>query len=313
MQVPADAYYGASTRRAALNFRISGLRFPRAFIRALGLVKAAAAGVNAELGLLDAGVARAVEAAAREVADGRLDEQFVVDVFQTGSGTSTDMNANAVIANRAAELLGGARGAGLVRPDDHVNLGQSSSDVIPTAIHLAALEQIERRLIPALELLRARLVAKSKEFWPIVKRGRTHLQDATPVRLGQEVLGYAGQVERGVRRLRSAQAELSERAIGGTAVGAGLNTHPEFAQRVCVRLSHELGLVVRETDNHFQAQGTLDAVLQASGGLRAVAVSLAKIGNDIRWLGSGPRAGLGELELPEGSRAARSCPARSTP
>jgi len=299
MQVPADAYYGASTRRAELNFRISGLRFPRAFIRALGLVKAAAAGVNAELGLLDAGVARAVEAAAREVADGRLDEQFVVDVFQTGSGTSTNMNANEVIANRAAELLGGARGAGLVHPNDHVNLGQSSNDVIPTAIHLAALEQIERRLIPALELLRARLAAKSKEFWPIVKTGRTHLQDATPIRLGQEFLGYAGQVERGVRRLRSAQAELSELAIGGTAVGTGLNTHPEFAQRVCVRLSHELGLAVRETDNHFQAQGTLDAVLQASGSLRTVAVSLAKIGNDIRWLGSGPRAGLGELELPE--------------
>jgi fumarate hydratase class II len=299
IQVPADAYYGASTQRAALNFRISGLRFPRAFIRALGLVKGAAAGVNAELGLLDATVARAIETAAREVADGRLDEQFVVDVFQTGSGTSTNMNANEVIANRAAELLGGARGTGLVHPNDHVNLGQSSNDVIPTAIHLAALEQIERRLIPALGILRERLTAKSKEFWPVVKTGRTHLQNATPIRLGQEFLGYAGQVERGVRGLRHAQAELSELAIGGTAVGTGVNTHPEFARHVCARLSQELGVAVRETDNHFQAQSTLDAVLQASGSLRTVAVSLAKIGNDIRWLGSGPRAGLGELELPE--------------
>ncbi len=299
MQVPADAYYGASTQRAALNFRISGLRFPRAFISALGLVKSAAAAVNAELGLLDAALARAVEAAAREVADGRFDDQFVVDVFQTGSGTSTNMNANEVIANRAAELLGGARGGGLVHPNDHVNLGQSSNDVIPTAIHLAALDQIERRLIPALALLRARLAAKSEEFWPVVKTGRTHLQDATPIRLGQEFLGYAGQLARGVRRLRHAQAELSELAIGGTAVGTGINTHPEFARRVCARLSREIGVSVRETDNHFQAQSTLDAILQASGSLRTVAVGLAKIANDIRWLGSGPQAGLGELVLPE--------------
>jgi fumarate hydratase class II len=299
MQVPSDAYYGASTQRAVLNFRISRLRLPRAFIRGLGLVKSAAAGVNAELGLLDAALAGAIAAAAREVADGRLDDQFVVDVFQTGSGTSTNMNANEAIANRAAELLGAARGARLVHPNDHVNLGQSSNDVIPTAIHLAALEQIEHRLIPALELLRERLGAKSREFWPVVKTGRTHLQDATPIRLGQEFLGYVGQVERGVRRLRHAQAELSELAIGGTAVGTGTNTHPQFARRVCARLSQEIGLAVRETDNHFQAQSTLDAILQASGSLRTVAVGLAKIANDIRWLGSGPRAGLGELTLPE--------------
>jgi fumarate hydratase class II len=299
MQVPSDAYYGASTQRAVLNFRISRLRLPRAFIRGLGLVKSAAAGVNAELGLLDAALAGAIAAAAREVADGRLDDQFVVDVFQTGSGTSTNMNANEAIANRAAELLGAARGARLVHPNDHVNLGQSSNDVIPTAIHLAALEQIEHRLIPALELLRERLGAKSREFWPVVKTGRTHLQDATPIRLGQEFLGYAGQVERGIRRARRAQEELSEVALGGTAVGTGVNAHPEFASRVCALLSGELGVTVRETDNHFQAQNSLDGLLAASGELRTIAVSMYKIANDVRWLGSGPRAGLGEIALPE--------------
>ncbi len=299
MEVPADAYYGASTQRAVLNFPISGLRFGRPFIRGLGLIKGAAARVNAELGLLDKRLAEAIVQAAREVADGTLDDQFVVDIFQTGSGTSTNMNANEVIANRATELLGGERGAKLVHPNDHVNLGQSSNDVIPTAIHLAALEGIERRLIPALEGLQAALKAKSQEFWDVVKTGRTHLQDATPIRLGQEFLGYAGQVERAVRRLRSAQEELSEVALGGTAVGTGVNTHPQFASRVCKLLSEELGIAVRETENHFQAQNTLDAVLQASGSLRTTAVSLMKIANDIRWLGSGPRAGLGELELPE--------------
>jgi len=299
MEVPADAYYGASTQRAVLNFPVSGLRFNRGFIRVLGLIKMAAAAVNAELGLLDPKLAEAVQRAAREVADGKLDEQFVVDIFQTGSGTSTNMNANEVIANRAAEILGGERGSKLVHPNDHVNLGQSSNDVIPTAIHLAALEGIERRLVPALQGLQAALEAKSKELWGVVKTGRTHLQDATPIRLGQEFAGYAGQAERAVRRLRRAQEELSEVALGGTAVGTGVNTHPEFASRVCELLSRELGVPVRETDNHFQAQNTLDAVLEASGSLRTAAVSLMKIANDIRWLGSGPRAGLGELALPE--------------
>jgi fumarate hydratase class II len=204
-----------------------------------------------------------------------------------------------VIANRAAEILGGERGSKLVHPNDHVNLGQSSNDVIPAAIHLAALEGIERRLVPALQGLQAALEAKSKELWPIVKTGRTHLQDATPIRLGQEFAGYAGQAERAVRRLRRAQEELSEVALGGTAVGTGVNTHPQFASRVCELLSRELGVSVRETDNHFQAQNTLDAVLEASGSLRTAAVSLMKIANDVRWLGSGPRAGLGELALPE--------------
>jgi fumarate hydratase class II len=299
MEVPADAYYGASTQRAVLNFPISGERFTRPFIRVLGLIKLAAARVNAELGLLDAEKAGAIEQAAREVADGKLDTHFAVDIFQTGSGTSTNMNANEVIANRASEIASGDRTSKRIHPNDDVNKGQSSNDVIPTAIHVSALVEIEHRLIPALEGLEAALRAKSQEFWGVVKTGRTHLQDATPVRLGQEFLGYAGQVERTVRRLRRAQDELSEVALGGTAVGTGVNTHPQFASLVCAVLSQELAITIRETDNHFQAQNTLDAVLEASGTLRTVAVSLQKIANDIRWLGSGPRAGIGELLLPE--------------
>ena len=299
MDVPADAYYGASTQRAVLNFPISNLRLGRPFIRALGLIKLAAARVNADLGLLEPSIAGAIRTAAKEVVDGKLDEHFVVDIFQTGSGTSTNMNANEVIANRASEILGGQRGSQTVHANDHVNLGQSSNDVIPTAIHISALVEIEERLIPALERLQEALESKSKEFWDVVKTGRTHLQDATPIRLGQEFLGYAGQVERGIKRLRRAQEELSEVALGGTAVGTGINTHPEFASRVCALLSQELSIPVRETDNHFQAQSTLDAVLETSGSLRTLAVSLQKIANDIRWLGSGPRAGLGELALPE--------------
>ena len=313
VEVPAAAYYGASTQRAVLNFPISGLRFSRPFIRALGLIKLAAARVNAEIGLLDVRIAGAIQQAAREVAEGRLDEQFVVDVFQTGSGTSTNMNANEVIANRASELLGGERGSRLVHPNDHVNLGQSSNDVIPTAIHLAALVEMEERLMPALQGLLAALLAKVQEFWGVVKTGRTHLQDATPIRLGQEFLGYAGQTERAIHRLRRVREELSEVALGGTAVGTGVNTHPEFAARVCVLLSQELGIAVRETDNHFQAQGTLDAVLQTSGSLRTVAVSLQKIANDIRWLASGPRAGLGELTLPEVQPGSSIMPAKVNP
>jgi fumarate hydratase class II len=299
MEVPGDAYYGASTQRAVLNFPISSLRFPRSFIRVLGLVKLAAARVNADLGALDPKTADAIEKAAREVADGALDEHFPLDIFQTGSGTSTNMNANEVIANRATEVLGGDRGSKLVHPNDHVNKGQSSNDVIPTAIHVAALVEIEERLVPAQEHLERALRAKSEEFWGIVKTGRTHLQDATPVRLGQEFLGYAGQVERGIRRARAAQQELAEVALGGTAVGTGVNTHPEFASRVCAELSKELGVTVRETDNHFQAQNTLDNVLQASANLRTIAISLQKVANDIRWLGSGPRAGIAEINLPE--------------
>ena len=298
MQVPIDAYYGASTQRAVLNFPISDLRFPREFIRALGQIKQAAAQVNEGLGLVDPQVAEAIARAAQEVIDGKLDNHFVLDIFQTGSGTSTNMNANEVIANRASELLGGSRGSRKVHPNDHVNFGQSSNDVIPTAIHLAALVSIEHDLLPALRGLQQALQQKADEFMPIVKTGRTHLQDATPIRLGQEFLGYAGQIERGIARLRHAQNELSEVALGGTAVGTGVNTHPEFAQRVTVLLSEMTGVTVRETSNHFQAQSTLDNVVEASGSLNTLAVSLMKIANDIRWLGSGPRAGIGEIDLP---------------
>ncbi len=297
--VPADAYYGAQTMRAVVNFPISDLRFPRSFISGLGQIKLAAAQVNAELGLLDRKLSNTIVQAAREVADGKFDDQFVVDIFQTGSGTSTNMNANEVISNRAIEILGGVIGSRTpVHPNDHVNIGQSSNDVIPTAIHISALKAIEDGLIPALYRLQSDLESKAAEFMNVVKTGRTHLQDATPIRLGQEFQGYAGQVQRGITRLRHAQDELSEVALGGTAVGTGVNTHPEFASRVCVRLSEALGVPVRETENHFQAQSTLDGVVLASGVLKTVAVSLMKICNDIRWLGSGPRGGIGEIELP---------------
>ncbi len=299
MEVPAEAYYGASTMRAALNFPISRLRFSRGFIRALSLIKGKAAEVNVELGLLDETIGRAISDAAKEAAEGRFDDQFVIDIFQTGSGTSTNMNANEVIANRATELMDGGTEAGRVHPNDHVNICQSSNDVIPTAIHLAALMQIRGELVPALGGLREALEEKSREFWPLIKTGRTHLQDATPIRLGQEFRGYAGQVERGLHRVKHAQEELAEVALGGTAVGTGINAHPEFAGRVCRALRADTGVDVRESENHFQAQSSLDAVVEASGSLRTVAVSLGKIANDIRWLGSGPRAGLGELALPE--------------
>ncbi len=297
MEVPKDAYYGASTQRAAINFPVSGIRLPRRFLRAIGLIKRAAAQVNRDLGLLDEPLAEAIAQAAQEVADGALDAHFPLDVFQTGSGTSTNMNANEVIANRAAEILGGARG--IVHPNDQVNLGQSSNDVVPTALHVAALLAIREELEPAVELLGAEVAAKSKEFWGVIKTGRTHLQDATPIRLGQVFLGYAGQMDKAVRRLWHAKEELALVPLGGTAVGTGINTHPEFARRVLAIVARDAGIDVRETDNHFQAQATIDAVVQASGTIRTVAVSLLKIANDIRLLGSGPRCGLGELALPE--------------
>ena len=297
MHVPAAVYYGASTQRAALNFPISDLRFPREFIRALGQVKQAAARVNVELSAIEPSIADAIVGAAQEVIDGKLDDQFVLDIFQTGSGTSTNMNANEVIANRASELLGGARGSRKVHPNDHVNFGQSSNDVIPTAIHLSALVSIENNLMPALIDLQAALAYKAEAFMPVIKTGRTHLQDATPIRLGQEFQGYAGQVERAIIRLNHAQNELSEVALGGTAVGTGVNTHPEFAARVCSLLTQLNGIDVHETSNHFQAQSTLDNIVETSGVLNTLAVSLMKIANDIRWLGSGPRAGIGEIDL----------------
>jgi fumarate hydratase class II len=298
MQVPIDAYYGASTQRAVLNFPISDLRFPRQFIGALGQIKQVAAQVNEALGTVDPQTAEAIVRAAQEVIDGKLDDNFVLDIFQTGSGTSTNMNANEVIANRASELLGGSRGSRKVHPNDQVNFGQSSNDVIPTAMHLSALLSIEQDLLPALQNLQQALQEKADAFMPVIKTGRTHLQDATPIRLGQEFLGYAGQIERGIARVRHAQTELSEVALGGTAVGTGVNTHPEFAARVCQKLSELNGITLRETSNHFQAQSTLDNIVEASGSLNTLAVSLMKIANDIRWLGSGPRAGIGEIELP---------------
>jgi len=295
MRVPANALYAAQTARAVENFPISGLRFPRSFIRALGLVKKHAAGSNAELGLLPQDLATAIENAAAEVEQGKLDEHFVVDVFQTGSGTSTNMNANEVIANRATQLLGGHP---RVHPNDHVNLGQSSNDVIPTAIHIAALDGLVMQLIPALNELHGALLAKAAQFGDVLKIGRTHLQDATPIRLGQEFSGYASQVEHGVQRLWNCEMHLGELALGGTAVGTGINTHPEFARRTIERLADETGLKLREALNHFEAQAARDACVETSGALKSVAVSLIKIANDIRFLGSGPRLGYGELKLP---------------
>ncbi|MBV9282027.1 MAG: class II fumarate hydratase [Chloroflexi bacterium] len=299
MEVPAGAYYGASTMRAVRNFPISDLRFPRRFIQALGLIKEACARVNVEMGLLDARKGEAIRQAAREVAEGAFDDHFPIDIFQTGSGTSTNMNANEVIANRAHELLGGTLGEkSQVHPNDDVNKGQSSNDVIPTAIHLSAFLAIRDELIPALQTLQMALGEKAREFWPIVKTGRTHLQDATPIRLGQEFEGYVGQIERGLERVRTAEEELAELALGGTAVGTGVNMPVGFAGAVIECLERETDLPLRETSNHFQAQSTLDNVVAAHGELRTLAVSLMKIANDIRWMGSGPRAGIGELALP---------------
>lgn len=298
--VPVAAYYGIDTARAAANFPISGERVPRALIRALGLLKAGAARANRDLGLIGAERANAIQTAAEEVANGDWDEQFIVDVFQTGSGTSTNMNANEVIANRANELLGGGpRGVySPVHPNDHVNRGQSSNDIIPTAIHLAAVTEIRKRLLPGMYRLEASLQRRSAEFDAVVKTGRTHLMDATPIRLGQEFRGYAGQLERARRRVTLAGETLREVALGGTAVGTGVNTHPEFAGRVLSYVSEREKVQLIETTNHFQAQSSIDALVEASGQLRTVAVSLVKIANDIRLMASGPRAGLGELLLP---------------
>jgi fumarate hydratase class II len=313
VEVPADAYYGASTQRAVLNFPISGQPFPRRFIRALGMVKKAAAETNRELGLLARRRSRAITAAAQEVIDGKLDDQFPIDIYQTGSGTSTNTNANEVIANRATEILGGERGSKIVHPNDHVNLCQSSNDVIPTAIQLAAGMAIQDELIPALERLQRALEVKSKEFWPFVKTGRTHLQDATPIRLGQEFKGYAGQIEESIRRAKAAVDELSRVPLGGTAVGTGLNSHPQYARAACARLAKATKLPVREATNHFHAQATLDALVAAHGGLRTVATSLWKIGSDIRLMGTGPIAGLGELRLPETQPGSSIMPGKVNP
>ena len=299
MEVPADALYGATTQRAVLNFPVSGYRFGRPFIRALGLLKWAAAQANRDLGKLDEERAQLIMLAAEEVIDGALDDHFPIDIYQTGSGTSTNMNANEVIANRVSQIAG--KPIGLkdpVHPNDHVNMGQSSNDVIPSAIHIAVGESVRNDLMPALEHLQHGLEAKTQEFWDIIKIGRTHLMDATPIRLGQEFSGYAKQVEHGKLRAGNAIAAVEELAIGGTAVGTGLNCHPEFAGHVMGYLWDRTGVAFREARNHFEAQGAKDGLVEASGELRTVAVSLFKIANDIRWLSSGPRCGIGEIQLP---------------
>jgi fumarate hydratase class II len=299
IEVPAAAYFGAQTERARRNFPVSGLRFPRRFIAALGAIKGECAAVNEELGILEPRIAAAIRQAADEVAAGALDADFPLDIFQTGSGTSTNMNANEVIANRAIELLGGERGSKKpVHPNDHVNASQSSNDVIPTAIHVAAFGALAEHLEPALQRLEQALAAKAREFDDVVKIGRTHLQDAVPVRLGQEFGGYARQVGAGRERLAAVKPRLAELALGGTAVGTGLNAPPGFADRVIERLAARTGHPFVPARDRFEALAAKDAAVETSGAVRAVAVALYKIANDLRWLASGPRCGIGEIELP---------------
>ena len=299
VMVPEQAHYGAQTQRAVENFSISGLTFPSSFFKALGMIKKHAAEVNFGLGLLEEARTRAIVTAAAEVVQGRLHDHFVVDVFQTGSGTSTNMNANEVIAGRANEIISGVRGGkSPVHPNDHVNMGQSSNDVIPTAIHIAALTTIDDGLIPAMEELQKSLELKATEFSDVRKIGRTHLQDAVPMTLGNEFSGYARQVELGIERLKAAGTNLSELALGGTAVGSGLNAHPDFASEVIARITEETGRPFKEARNHFEAQAAQDAAVETSGALKTYAVSLIKIANDVRWLASGPRCGLGEINIP---------------
>ena len=313
MRVPADAYWGAQTQRALANFPVSSLTFGRRFVRALGVVKKAAARANRDLGLLETDTADHIITAADEVIAGNHDDQFPVDVFQTGSGTSTNMNANEVIANRATERAGGAVGSREIHPNDHVNYGQSSNDVIPTAMHVAALEAVNSDVLPALETLHEELAAAEEAFADVVKTGRTHLQDATPVMLGQEFGGYRTQVEKGIERVDSTGDSLSELALGGTATGTGLNTHPEFPRRAAEYISEETGLAFSEADNHFEAQAAHDAMSEAHGALRTVAGSLDKIANDLRLLASGPRNGLGELEQPENQPGSSIMPGKINP
>jgi len=300
VQVPAHALYGAQTHRASQNFPVSGLRLPRRVIRALALIKKAAAEVNRDTGKLDPKLAGAIIEAAHEVAGGKHDHEFVVDIFQTGSGTSSNMNTNEVIANRAIQLLGGEVGSKRpVHPNDHVNMGQSSNDVFPTAVHIAAAEAMERDLVPALEALEGALASKANAFDYIVKIGRTHLMDAVPVRLGQEFSGYTQMVTNSIRRVRTAAQHVAELALGGTAVGTGLGSVPEFAPKVISIISKEIGIHLQQAPNLFEALSARDGLVEASGALRSTAVSLTKIANDVRWLGSGPRCGIGEIHLPD--------------
>jgi fumarate hydratase, class II len=298
-EVPSHALYGAQTARAVANFPISGVRFPQPFIQALAAIKHAAAEVNLERGLLDVHRKEAICRAAQDAIDGKLDEHFVLDIYQTGSGTSTNMNANEVISNRAIHLLGGAIGSkDPIHPNDHVNKSQSSNDVIPTAMHVAAALVLENDLLPALRSLHGKLSEKAKQWDDIVKIGRTHLMDATPIRLGQEASGWARQVELSIERLESVKPRLFELAIGGTAVGTGINSPEGFGADVAAKLSARFGLPFVEAKNHFEAQGSQDGIAELSNQLATVATSLLKVANDIRWLSSGPRCGIGELQLP---------------
>ncbi len=299
VEVPAGAYYGAQTERARRNFPVSGLTLPRRFLAAAAMIKGEAAAVNEELGIVPPGEARAIRQAAAEVAEGKLDGHFPLDVFQTGSATSTNMNVNEVLSNRAIEILGGVIGSKKpVHPNDHVNAGQSSNDVIPTAIHVSAYVAIQDQLEPALRRLADSLGRKAEEFDPVVKIGRTHLQDAVPIRLGQEFSGYAQQVRYALDRLAAVKPRLAELPLGGTAVGTGLNAPPEFAPRVIARLAERTGCPFVPAPNRFEAMASKDAAVETSGALKTIATSLTKIANDIRWLASGPRCGIGEISIP---------------
>lgn len=299
VRVPENAYYGAQTQRAVENFLISGLTFPPEFIRALALIKQCSARVNKELGLLPPEIADAIIAAAREVMAAKYADQFPVDIFQTGSGTSTNMNMNEVLSSRANEIITGQKGGkSPVHPNDHVNLGQSSNDVIPTTLHVAALTAIRNRLLPSLQVLHNSLSDKAAAFADIEKIGRTHLQDAVPVTLGQEFSGYVRQIELGMDRIKATEVRLAELALGGTAVGTGVNAHSEFAPRVIALIAESIRAPFREALNHFEAQAAQDAAVETSGALKTLAVSLVKIANDVRWLGSGPRCGFGEINIP---------------
>ena len=314
MQIPDDAYYGAQTQRAVENFPISGITISKSMIQALGKIKRSAAIVNHELGLLDDDRKNAIVQASDEIIEGKFDSQFPVDIYQTGSGTSSNMNCNEILSNRASEIMGGKIGAkDPVHPNDHVNLGQSSNDVIPTAIHIAANTMLEEALIPALQNLANELDKKATVFSDIVKIGRTHLQDATPITLGQEFSGYAQMVKNGIKRIQNAQGFLSELALGGTAVGTGINTKARFGTHMAKEITRFTGITFVEASNHFEAQGAQDAAVETSGALKTVAVSLSKIANDIRWLGSGPRAGLGELILPAVQPGSSIMPGKTNP
>ena len=299
MKVPEDSYYGAQTQRAFQNFQISDHKIPKAMIKSIAIIKKSAAIVNHELGFFDHEIKDAIVQACDEVIDSRFDKQFIVDIYQTGSGTSSNMNANEVIANRACEIISGSKGdKSIVHPNDHVNLGQSSNDVIPTAIHISSVIELEKKLLPELKDLSKSLEKKSKEFEKIIKIGRTHLQDATPITLGQEFSGYHHMVNQGIDRISKNMSFLTSLAQGGTAVGTGINTHENFGKLIAKEISKITGFNFCETKNHFEAQATQDSIVELSGSLKTLSVSIYKIANDIRWLGSGPRSGLGELNLP---------------